>query len=131
MEISPTLEVEGFGRNCKRQRSVTLNCLNSERSTSEYAGPRSVLWPTLPGKTRLVEAVAEEVIGSSNAVIKIDCGEFGQVGELVLRTAPLMDALPLRPASAVPLVWTDSWSIASTGSTTPGMAATPPWFTDA
>jgi ATP-dependent Clp protease ATP-binding subunit ClpA len=38
--------------------------------------------PTGSGKTRLVEAVAEEVLGSANAVIKIDCGEFQHSHEI-------------------------------------------------
>jgi ATP-dependent Clp protease ATP-binding subunit ClpA len=38
--------------------------------------------PTGSGKTRLVEAVAEEVVGSSDAIIKIDCGEFQHSHEI-------------------------------------------------
>ena len=34
------------------------------------------LGPTGSGKTRLVEAVAESLVGESRAVIKIDCAEF-------------------------------------------------------
>jgi ATP-dependent Clp protease ATP-binding subunit ClpB len=34
------------------------------------------LGPTGSGKTRMVEAVAESLVGDSRAVIKIDCGEF-------------------------------------------------------
>jgi ATP-dependent Clp protease ATP-binding subunit ClpA len=40
------------------------------------------LGPTGSGKTRLVEAVAESLVGSSKAVIKIDCGEFQHSHEI-------------------------------------------------
>ena len=35
-----------------------------------------LLGPTGSGKTRLVEAAAEVLFGTSNAVLKIDCAEF-------------------------------------------------------
>src|SRR5690349_133432 len=34
------------------------------------------LGPTGTGKTRLVEAVAESLVGDAHAVVKIDCAEF-------------------------------------------------------
>jgi ATP-dependent Clp protease ATP-binding subunit ClpA len=40
------------------------------------------LGPTGSGKTRLVEAVAESLLGSARAVIKIDCGEFQHSHEI-------------------------------------------------
>jgi len=40
------------------------------------------LGPTGSGKTRLVEAVAESLAGTSRAVIKIDCGEFQHSHEI-------------------------------------------------
>lgn len=40
------------------------------------------LGPTGSGKTRLVEATAESLIGDSRAVIKVDCGEFQHSHEI-------------------------------------------------
>jgi ATP-dependent Clp protease ATP-binding subunit ClpA len=40
------------------------------------------LGPTGSGKTRLVEAIAESLVGTSRAVIKIDCGEFQHSHEI-------------------------------------------------
>src|SRR5580692_8004129 len=40
------------------------------------------LGPTGTGKTRLVEATAESLLGDPRAVIKIDCGEFQQSHEI-------------------------------------------------
>jgi ATP-dependent Clp protease ATP-binding subunit ClpA len=40
------------------------------------------LGPTGSGKTRLVEALAESIVGSAKAVLKIDCGEFQHSHEI-------------------------------------------------
>src|SRR5947209_4220483 len=40
------------------------------------------LGPTGSGKTRLVEATAEALVGDARAVIKIDCGEFQHSHEI-------------------------------------------------
>lgn len=40
------------------------------------------LGPTGSGKTRLVEATAESLVGDAHAVIKIDCGEFQHSHEI-------------------------------------------------
>src|SRR5258708_27602842 len=40
------------------------------------------LGPTGSGKTRLVEATAESLVGDARAVIKIDCGEFQHSHEI-------------------------------------------------
>lgn len=40
------------------------------------------LGPTGSGKTRMVEATAESLVGDSRAVIKIDCGEFQHSHEI-------------------------------------------------
>src|SRR5215471_12854797 len=40
------------------------------------------LGPTGSGKTRLVEALAESIVGSPKAVLKIDCGEFQHSHEI-------------------------------------------------
>jgi ATP-dependent Clp protease ATP-binding subunit ClpB len=40
------------------------------------------LGPTGSGKTRLVEALAESLLGNARAVIKIDCGEFQHSHEI-------------------------------------------------
>ncbi len=41
-----------------------------------------LLGPTGSGKTRLVEAVAEVLFGTANAVLKIDCAEFQHSHEI-------------------------------------------------
>ena len=40
------------------------------------------LGPTGSGKTRLVEAVAESLTGTTRAIIKVDCGEFQHSHEI-------------------------------------------------
>jgi ATP-dependent Clp protease ATP-binding subunit ClpB len=40
------------------------------------------LGPTGSGKTRIVEAVAESLVGTARAVIKVDCGEFQHSHEI-------------------------------------------------
>jgi ATP-dependent Clp protease ATP-binding subunit ClpB len=40
------------------------------------------LGPTGSGKTRLVEAVAESLVGDARAIVKIDCGEFQHSHEI-------------------------------------------------
>jgi len=40
------------------------------------------LGPTGSGKTRLVEAVAESLVGETRAIVKIDCGEFQHSHEI-------------------------------------------------
>lgn len=40
------------------------------------------LGPTGSGKTRIVEAVAETLVGTANAVLKVDCGEFQHSHEI-------------------------------------------------
>ena len=40
------------------------------------------LGPTGTGKTRLVEATAESLLGDARAVIKIDCAEFQHSHEI-------------------------------------------------
>lgn len=46
------------------------------------AGNFLFLGPTGSGKTRTVEATAEALVGSSRAVVKIDCGEFQHSHEI-------------------------------------------------
>lgn len=40
------------------------------------------LGPTGTGKTRVVEAIGEALFGSSNAMIKLDCGEYQHEHEI-------------------------------------------------
>lgn len=52
---------------------------------SEWPRPISsmlLLGPTGCGKTRLVEAVAESLVGTRQALIKVDCGEFQHSHEI-------------------------------------------------
>jgi ATP-dependent Clp protease ATP-binding subunit ClpA len=51
-------------------------------SPSRPIGNFLFLGPTGSGKTRLVEAVAESLVGETRAVIKIDCGEFQHSHEI-------------------------------------------------
>jgi ATP-dependent Clp protease ATP-binding subunit ClpA len=51
-------------------------------SAGRPVGTLLFLGPTGSGKTRLVEAVAESLVGDSRAVIKIDCAEFQHSHEI-------------------------------------------------
>src|SRR5882724_6341473 len=51
-------------------------------STNRPIGTMLFLGPTGSGKTRVVEAAAEVLFGSPNAVIKIDCAEFQHSHEI-------------------------------------------------
>ena len=51
-------------------------------STDRPIGSFLFLGPTGSGKTRIVEAAAETLLGSSRAVIKIDCAEFQHSHEI-------------------------------------------------
>src|ERR1700730_15702182 len=50
--------------------------LSGMSSPGRPIGNLLFLGPTGSGKTRLVEATAESLVGDSRAVIKIDCAEF-------------------------------------------------------
>ena len=56
-----------------------LTGMNSPRRP---VGNLLFLGPTGSGKTRLVEATAESLVGESRAVIKVDCGEFQHSHEI-------------------------------------------------
>src|SRR5207245_11407561 len=49
---------------------------------SRPAGSFLFLGPTGTGKTRLVEAIAESLVGDPRAMIKIDCAEFQHSHEI-------------------------------------------------
>src|SRR6202046_3852656 len=51
-------------------------------SPGRPAGSLLFLGPTGSGKTRTVEAVAEALVGSQSAVVKIDCAEFQHSHEI-------------------------------------------------
>jgi ATP-dependent Clp protease ATP-binding subunit ClpA len=59
------------------------------------------LGPTGTGKTRLVEATAEALLGDPHAVIKIDCGEFQQSHEIAKLIGSPPGYLGHRETSAV------------------------------
>jgi ATP-dependent Clp protease ATP-binding subunit ClpA len=62
--------------------SVYQMYLAGMNSTDRPIGSFLFLGPTGSGKTRIVEAAAETLLGSSRAVIKIDCGEFQHSHEI-------------------------------------------------
>jgi ATP-dependent Clp protease ATP-binding subunit ClpB len=51
-------------------------------SAGRPVGSMLLLGPTGTGKTRLVEATAEALLGSDRCVIKVDCGEFQHSHEI-------------------------------------------------
>ncbi len=59
------------------------------------------LGPTGTGKTRLVEATAEALLGDPHAVLKIDCGEFQQSHEIAKLIGSPPGYLGHRETSAV------------------------------
>ncbi|MBV8865331.1 MAG: ATP-dependent Clp protease ATP-binding subunit [Acidobacteriaceae bacterium] len=52
------------------------------RAPNRPAGTFLFLGPTGSGKTRIVEATAESLVGSARAVVKIDCAEFQHSHEI-------------------------------------------------
>jgi ATP-dependent Clp protease ATP-binding subunit ClpA len=56
--------------------------LSGMSSPGRPIGNLLFLGPTGSGKTRLVEATAESLVGDSRAVIKIDCAEFQHSHEI-------------------------------------------------
>jgi ATP-dependent Clp protease ATP-binding subunit ClpB len=56
--------------------------LSGMASTGRPVGNLLFLGPTGSGKTRMVEATAESLVGDSRAVIKIDCAEFQHSHEI-------------------------------------------------
>src|SRR5512140_3738922 len=62
--------------------SIYQMYLAGMNSTDRPIGSFLFLGPTGSGKTRIVEAAAETLLGSSRAVIKIDCAEFQHSHEI-------------------------------------------------
>ena len=86
-------EAEALERNLERlvvgqaeavEQIVTIYqmYLAGMNSTDRPIGSFLFLGPTGSGKTRIVEAAAETLLGSSRAVIKIDCAEFQHSHEI-------------------------------------------------
>jgi ATP-dependent Clp protease ATP-binding subunit ClpA len=86
-------EAESLERNLRKlivgqdeaiQQIVNLyqTYLAGMNSPDRPVGSFLFLGPTGSGKTRIVEATAESLLGSSRAVIKIDCGEFQHSHEI-------------------------------------------------
>jgi len=62
------------------------------------------LGPTGSGKTRLVEATAESLVGDARAVIKIDCAEFQHSHEIakLIRLPSRISRASRNPSAAQP-----------------------------
>ena len=69
-------------------------------SPGRPVGSLLFLGPTGSGKTRLVESIAESLVGDARAVIKIDCAEFQHSHEIAKLIGSLRDtwaiAKPIR-----------------------------------
>ena len=62
--------------------SIYQTHLSGMSSPGRPIGNLLFLGPTGTGKTRLVEAAAESLLGDARAVIKIDCAEFQHSHEI-------------------------------------------------
>src|SRR2546427_10342566 len=62
--------------------NVYQTFLTGMNSPSRPVGSFLFLGPTGTGKTRLVEAVTESLVGDARAMVKIDCAEFQHSHEI-------------------------------------------------
>src|ERR671924_1044587 len=75
-------KVVGQERAVRRISSLYQIYLSGMASPGRPIGNLLFLGPTGSGKTRLVEAAAESLVGDARAVIKIDCAEFQHSHEI-------------------------------------------------
>jgi ATP-dependent Clp protease ATP-binding subunit ClpB len=74
--------IVGQERAVRRISGLYQIFLAGMQSPGRPVGTMLFLGPTGSGKTRVVEAGAEVLFGDSNAVVKIDCGEFQHSHEI-------------------------------------------------
>lgn len=74
--------IVGQGEAIQQVVSIYQMFLAGMTSPGRPIGNLLFLGPTGTGKTRLVEATAESLVGDPRAVIKIDCGEFQHSHEI-------------------------------------------------
>jgi ATP-dependent Clp protease ATP-binding subunit ClpB len=74
--------IVGQDRAVRRMTALYQIFLAGLNSTDRPVGTMLFLGPTGSGKTRVVEAAAEALFGTPNAVIKVDCAEFQHSHEI-------------------------------------------------
>src|SRR5437867_8677307 len=82
LETSLRSKIIGQDQAIRQIVSVYQTFLAGMNSPGRPVGNFLFLGPTGTGKTRMVEATAESLVGDSRAVIKIDCAEFQHSHEI-------------------------------------------------
>src|SRR5262245_28244682 len=82
LEASLRNKIIGQDQAIRQIVSAYQTFLSGMRSPGRPAGSFLFLGPTGAGKTRLVEATAESLVGNERAVVKIDCAEFQHSHEI-------------------------------------------------
>ncbi len=82
LEESLRAKIVGQEEAIKAIASVYQVFLAGMNPASRPVGNLLFLGPTGSGKTRVVEATAETLLGDSRALIKIDCAEFQHIHEI-------------------------------------------------
>src|SRR6195256_1466792 len=85
-----TARIVGQERAVRRMSGLYQIFLAGMNPPNRPIGTMLFLGPTGSGKTRVIEAAAEVLYGDSNAIVKIDCGEFQHSHEI----AKLIGSLP-------------------------------------
>ena len=85
-----TARIVGQERAVRRMSGLYQIFLARMNPPNRPIGTMLFLGPTGSGKTRVIEAAAEVLYGDSNAIVKIDCGEFQhshEIAKLMLEQA--------------------------------------------
>src|SRR6058998_2899351 len=82
LETSLRSKIIGQDQAIRQIVSVYQTFLAGMNSPGRPVGNFLFLGPTGTGKTRMVEATAESLVGDARAVIKIDCAEFQHSHEI-------------------------------------------------
>src|SRR6266850_1360862 len=77
-----TARIVGQERAVRRMSGLYQIFLAGMNPPNRPIGTMLFLGPTGSGKTRVIEAAAEVLFGDSNAVVRIDCGEFQHSHEI-------------------------------------------------